>query len=164
MDLDTIWKVVKDVKLESSESSIDCPNQKGLYKESDIALQIEMVENKLSIKSSDIIFENITSRHLETAAEMFIYLCVCPNYILWKFWFLSWYRLYDDLFQSQSAYTILLTLNRMSHINKPENNFGKESARTLLNKASSLFTSRSTNRNSEMKGTGTLYYIYYLLN
>ena len=144
MDLDKIWNVVKDVKLESSETNLQCGfSSKGLsgfYEDSYIASQVKMVENKLSIESSEKRFENMTLGQLKTAAEMFTYLSYCTRYSSWEKEFLSWFRLYDDLFQTQSAYKILLTLNRMSHIKRPENKFGKVSARKLLSKAASLFT------------------------
>merc|ERR1712079_601459 len=68
-----------------------------------------------------------------------------------------------------------LTLNRMSHIKKPENKFGKVSARKLLSKAASLFTkfikedilltslseNESLNYASAMKGN-MLYFIYFI--
>ena len=64
LDLDKIWNVVKDVKLESSETNLQCGfSSKGLsgfYEDSDIASQVKMVENKLSIESSILKFWSVT--------------------------------------------------------------------------------------------------------
>ena len=82
--------------------------------------QITAVEMSLKIEASEYRYENITSESLLTAAEMFIYLTICPG----KFnsvnptearqkWFQAWYRLYNDLFSTHSQDQILLTLNRL---------------------------------------------------
>ena len=58
-------------------------------------------------------FSNITAEDLKAAAEKFIYLDFCP--------LKSWYVFYKNLFSAESPNDIILTLNRMSHLQSKEN-------------------------------------------
>ena len=58
-------------------------------------------------------FSNITAEDLKAAAEKFIYLDFCP--------LKSWYTFYRNLFGAESPNDIILTLNRMSHLQSKEN-------------------------------------------
>ena len=118
---DELWKVVSKIRRETSfDKSCDVRGD-GLYELTvDKRSQITAVEMSLKIEASEYRYENITSESLLTAAEMFIYLTICPG----KFnsvnptearqkWFQAWYRLYNDLFSTHSQDQILLTLNRL---------------------------------------------------
>ena len=118
---DELWKVVSKIRRETSfDKSCDVRGD-GLYELTvDKRSQITAVEMSLKIEASEYRYENITSESLLTAAEMFIYLTICPG----KFnsvnptearqkWFQAWYRLYNDLFSTHSLDQILLTLNRL---------------------------------------------------
>ena len=87
LNVDNIKSVVKAVK---SDTSLDLSCDYTILSSDDIGLsQIIAVEQKLQIKPSDLIDETLTNDDLTTAAEMFIYLNLCPN-----LWFKSWYSFY----------------------------------------------------------------------
>ena len=115
-----MWTVVKKVKRETSLDKT-CRYNPILFGEpSDWASQVKAVEQELQIESTDATFQNMTSTNLEAAAEMFIYLNMCPGQIgkilptneIQKR-YQSWFRLYDDLFKNKSPDVIILTLNRL---------------------------------------------------
>ena len=103
--------------------------------------QVEAVENKLHLKSSDLIFENMTSENLETVAEMFIYLNMCPVTLTWQAstdeqqWFKSWFILYHDLFKSKSLNHIILALNRVMKSYSPKDKDGNNRNKKFLLKS-----------------------------
>ena len=96
-------------------------------------LQVKAVEQKMEIESSDQIIETLTNDELQTAGELFIYLNSCPDTLL-----KSWSSFYTDLFLTQSAQNIILTLNRMMKITKSQDKNGKLRAEKLLLKVTSL--------------------------
>ena len=118
---DQLWKVVAKIRRETSfDKSCDVRGD-GLYELTvDKRSQIAAVELFMKLQITEYRYENITYETLLTAAEMFIYLNICPG----KFnsnnptearqkWFQAWYRLYNDLFSTHSQDQILLTLNRL---------------------------------------------------
>ena len=115
-----MWALVKKIKLETSlekTCNIDkddgVPYQ-GIYSgESDRVAQIEAVEHDLGVKSSELRFENLTANDLTTAAEMFIYLIICPHTNSQKQWFKTWSIFYNDLYISHTTDMIILTRNRI---------------------------------------------------
>ena len=76
------------------------------------------LENELKIASTDIIFKNISEATFKAAAEVFIYISPliidnsCPFKEFNK-WFSIWSPFYKDLFKTQPADKIVLTLNRI---------------------------------------------------
>ena len=118
---DELWKVVSKIRRETSfDKSCDVRGDDLYELTVDKRSQMTAVEMSLKIEASEYRYENITSESLLTAAEMFIYLTICPG----KFnsvnptearqkWFQAWYRLYNDLFSTHSLDQILLTLNRL---------------------------------------------------
>ena len=82
-----------------------------------------------------------TADQLKSAAEMFIYLNICPgtfgldssNYM--EQWFKSWFTFYHDLFKTQNPSQIILTLNRLMK-NKSDRVMNQE----LFKKAATLFS------------------------
>ena len=76
ISVDKILSVVKAVK---SETYIDLSCYTNLLSEESKLLQVKKVEEKLQQESSDQIMKNLTSEDLKTAAEMFIYLNMCPG-------------------------------------------------------------------------------------
>ena len=115
-----MWKVVKKVKRETSGDKQCSIFNPILFEElSDWASQVKAVEQELQIESTEATFQNMTSADLEAAAEMFIYLNMCPdkkdvipNTAIQQR-YQSWFRLYDDLFKNESPDMIILTLNRL---------------------------------------------------
>ena len=93
------------------------------------------VEKLLKTKSSEHQFENMTINDYKNAAEMFIYLNICPNT-----WFKAWFSFYNDLFKTQTIDQILLTLNRMMKINvyNSQAKVDKRIAEKLFRRATSL--------------------------
>ena len=86
----------------------------GLYDVSQIILpNIISLEQQLNIKSYEIIFANISRDTLEAAAEMFLFLNSCSEYLE------TWLSFYTDLFMTKAPDEIVLALNRiMNHDNK----------------------------------------------
>ena len=86
----------------------------------DAMKQVSAIENDLKIESTDVIFANISKASLKAAAELFIYLN--PIYAkanecsfnAFNTWFDVWLPFYNDLFKTQSADKIILTLNRLT--------------------------------------------------
>ena len=67
------------VKMVKSRASLDCDNTM-LTNEGMLSLMKE-VEQILQIESSEQINETLTNEELRPAAEMFLYLIMCPNTI-----------------------------------------------------------------------------------
>ena len=144
-----IWKVVKKIKLEtglnkkcSKNSIYDLGYYLGYSKEDNIKQQVLKVEKQLEVNSSDQIFYNMTVDDLKTAAEIFIYLNMCPptDDTDTDQWFNNWNNFYIDLFETQSLEQILLTINRMTKV-KPLNMDGKVRAEKILEKLLGLLSS-----------------------
>ena len=87
--------------------------------------QVAALEDHLSVKSSEVRFENIAAENLKTAAEMFMYLNTCPGNDSLKNWFRSWSLFYDDLFKAHNIDHIILTMNRIIKSNLPPNKDAK---------------------------------------
>ena len=105
------WNVVKKTKF---DTSIDTTcDYYGFYNDRIKMTQVEKVKQQLQlINSSEVVFINMTTKHLKAAAELFIYLNACPANSE-KAWFRTWFSFFTDLFQSQSADQIIQTLNRI---------------------------------------------------
>ena len=108
----------------------------------------ETVEQKLQIESSEQIIETLTNDELKTAAELFVYLNMCPGTIK------PWIKFYKDLFQTQSPDQIILTLNRlMKGTRTPQNEYFHNLGEKFLNRVKSLFPEK---RNTESNGEAYL--------
>ena len=124
ISVDKILSVVKAVK---SETYIDLSCYTNLLSEESKLLQVKKVEEKLQQESSDQIMKNFTSEDLKTAAEMFIYLNMCPGTTK------PWIGFYKYLFRTQSPDQIVLTLNRLvKGLKTPQNQYYKELAEILF--------------------------------
>ena len=118
MTVDKLWSVVKKLKRETPlDKTCNLPNN-DLYGYVDISSQVSVFGNQLGIKSSELRFENMTRKDLTTAAEMFIFLTMCPGVYNkelpaggLKRRFIAWFTFYEDLLKNQSPDKILLTLN-----------------------------------------------------
>ena len=88
------------------------------------------------MESSDQINDTPTNEELKTAAEMFLYLNTCPD----SSWFKSWSLFYKDLFLTQPADKIILTLNRMVKTETSDDKDGKLRAKKLLQRAAQLLS------------------------
>ena len=116
---------MKTVKARTS-LDLSCDNTRDRV----ILSQVKAVEQKLDIESSEKINETLTKEELKTAAEMFLYLNICPSSM-----FKSWILFYEDLFFTQSADKIILTLNRMVKTEISHDKDGKLRAKKLLQRA-----------------------------
>ena len=136
-----MWEHVKKMK---SNISLDLAcRQDGLYGDGndgephqDISdIQVKEFEQILNINSSEERFENITLDELKSAAEMFIYLNLCPGSMKAEFQF------FDGLFKKNTPYLIILTLNRlMKGVNNQKTVFFKMIAQSLLNRIAKMLS------------------------
>ena len=110
LSMETIWRVVRKTKLETS-LFMRCGTT--LYLPENKLSQVIAVEQKLHIKSLEQTLKNISAESLKTAAEMFLYLNICPDQMS-----IQWAIFYQELFKSQTPYQILLTLNRINLLAK----------------------------------------------
>ena len=104
-----------------------------------ILSQVEAVELELKIESSEQINETLTKEELQTAGEMFLYLNTCPIQDN-DTWTLNWKVFYDHLFLTQPADQIILTLNRMTKGETPQDKDATVRAEKLLKRISSLMS------------------------
>ena len=85
----------------------------------------------------------MTAEDLKTAAEMFIYLNMCPEAIK------PWIVFYKEIFENESPDQMILTLNRMMKGTRtPQNEFFKQLAETLFKRVTSLFSLQGKQRNT----------------
>ena len=105
VSVDNIQSVVKTVKAIRTSLEQSCHNSISW---TSMLSQVKAMEQMLHVESSEYINETLTNVDLKTAAEMFLYLNSCPSS-----WFKYWLPFYADLFQTQSAANIVLTINRI---------------------------------------------------
>ena len=98
--------------------------------------RVKALERELQIKSSTHINETLTNEELKTAAEMFLYLNMCPDKIK------PWIAFYKDLFQTQSSDQIILSLNRLLKGTATQNEYLKNLAEKLLKRILSMLPGR----------------------
>ena len=120
--------------IETSDDINKSCDYTGLYIESSSSSVVTKVERVLKTESSEERYENMTSNDLKIAAEMFIYLHVCPYYRgqINEKWFKSWSSFYDDLFLTESPNQIILTINRMMNVKTSLNENDKLRAQKLF--------------------------------
>ena len=101
LTIDDIWKIARKIK---SEVSLDklCPKRTIYYKQEPYPV-LSVFEQHLGIKPLEVIYKNITTKFLENAAQMFIYLKGCPAE--------------DDKETKQHRYTELDTIGKFSILN-----------------------------------------------
>ena len=93
-----------------------------------------MVESQLKIISNSMIFENMTKKTLDIAAEMYFYLNSCSDEIK------SWLIFYNDLFKNHQTDHIVLSLNRILRSDyTSRNNKFKSIAEKLFDKTTDIF-------------------------
>ena len=126
------------MKKVKSEASLDlsCDRDKTMLSGDSMLSQVKTVEQKLQIESSEQIDESLTNEELQTAAEMFLYLIICPN----TAWLKSWSSFYKDLFLTQPADKMILTLNRIMKTETSHDKDGKLQAGKLLKRTSNLLS------------------------
>ena len=122
------------MKTVKSEASLDLSCGHTILFEDSMLTQVKAVEQILNIESTEQINDNLTHEELKTAAEMFLYLNTCPSL------FKSWILFYEDLFLTQSANKIILTLNRMMKTETSHDKDGKLRAKKLLQRAAQLLS------------------------
>merc|ERR1711884_498718 len=108
VSVDRIENVLKTIK---TEASLDLSCYQGLWSNEILLSQIYELEGQLQIQSSRQRMKTLSSEELAIAAEMFLYLASCPTAS-----FKYWSSFYTDLFLTQSADQIILSLNRMMKI------------------------------------------------
>ena len=133
---------MRNVKAKTS-LNIKCEND-CLYSDSIKISQVAAVENTLNVQSSNVRFQNLERRDLQTAAEMLLYLNACPATGPLKHWLTSWSTFYKDLFKNQSPEKIILTLNRMmkSQSDIPEIKNFRAKAQKLFKKTVAILNLR----------------------
>ena len=131
--VENIWIAIKTIKAETSVNK-KCNND--ILDDDFILSQVEAVEQKLQIKSSQQKIETLTNEDLQTAAEMFIYLNMCP-----KIWFKFWSSFYSELFL-QTTDKIILTLNRMMKSKGTQVKDGNIRAEKLMEKITNKLSLR----------------------
>ena len=136
---------MKKVKLETSldkscgQDSLYSP-PKGFSRKDNTLSQVLAVEEKLGIESSEQTLENMSRDDLKIAAQMYIYLIMCPatDDSSIQQWFNSWSTFYKNFFATQSPDQIILSLNRMTKVQPLSDVDGKVRAEKLFRKATSL--------------------------
>ena len=89
-NVDNIQRAVKTLKF---ETSLDLSCDHTIMLSGDVILsRVKAVEQKLQIESSEQIDETLTNEELQTAAELFLYLIICPDTIK------PWHLFYKDIF------------------------------------------------------------------
>ena len=137
--MDVIRENVRQIKLQKS-LDVSCQGSYGFNLESSV---VDTAEEQLKTNSSDERFNNMTAEDLKTAAEMFIYLNMCPEAIK------SWIVFYKEIFENESPDQMILTLNRMMKGTRtPQNEFFKQLAETLFKRVTSLFSLQGKQRNT----------------
>ena len=104
-----------------------------------------------------MVHENITQDHLETAAEMFVYLHGCPGIhgstlSVEERWFEIWYLFYSELFRTKSPRQIILTLNRLRRKSFKMKDYDFKLNQKLLYKAVKLLSLKHENIHSLVRG------------
>ena len=89
-----LWNIVKQVKAQRSYDPM--------------STKVRAVEEKVKIKTSESVSENMPRQHLNSASEMFLYLYLSVDSTT-----TMWMNFFGNLFETQSATQIILTLNRM---------------------------------------------------
>ena len=122
MSVYKIWKIVKKTKRDTPFPIDDKCNRdgfnKGLYSDLyEIKNHVGAIERQFNITPSKPLarFRNMTEEKLEIAAEMFIYLIICPNPDddLKEDWLASWSEFYIDLLKHKSPEQIIFTLKKV---------------------------------------------------
>ena len=112
---DKIWNILKHYKITINNAEIGDTNEFEMGCQQDTALnsymimkgQLENVEKHLNMKSTDIVYANITTEILHTAAKMYLYINACTNPLQ------HWFTFFIDLLQNKTPDVIFLTLNRI---------------------------------------------------
>ena len=146
---DNILSVVKKIKSKSSlDSRCDPDTRNTLISHNDKLLQVNAVENNLKIGSPGENIHTLTNKDLKTAAEMFMYLTICPNRIK------PWITFYKELFQIQPVDQIILTLNRVMKGSKTkQNQYFKKLAVILLKKINKSMFPGKEEPSQKVEGT-----------
>ena len=113
-----------------------CPKD-FLYENSEYGM-LHDLERDLNINSSYERFENLTTSDFENAAEMFVYIFMCPPSEV-EDWFKSWVNFNTVLFLKKSPAQIILTLNRLMKRSMKQRN-GIMRFEELLMKAVNTFS------------------------
>ena len=121
------------MKIGTTSDELQC-GKDGLY--TDKISLVKTLEQTLQMKTFENTLANLTAEDLKIAASMFIYLNTCPYTDTDKLWLKSWSQFYNDLFQTQSADRVTLTLNRMTKMIDHQNNRDLK----LLNRIRSLLS------------------------
>ena len=111
LEIEDIWSIVKKIRFQSiknlSLSSSNCYHY-GFEHKAFLLKTTAELEKMLHINSSELVYQNVTEKTLEDAAQVFIYLSFCPGQEL-----LSWKQFFQNLFQNFQAKMMLLNLNRI---------------------------------------------------
>ena len=120
---------MKAIKYETS-LDLNCDEHKKMLSKDGMLSQVKAMEQNLQIKSSEQINDTLTKEELKTAAKMFPYLNSCPT---------SWLSFYKDLFQTQSATNIVLTIYRILRKNVSGYEINYQNNQKIFRKITSVF-------------------------
>jgi len=144
INVDKLWHVVKKLKRDTSLDKTCSLND--LYDDNEIIeSQVLTFEKYLVTKSSEQRLANMNAEDLQSAAEMFIYLNMCPGEYNKEFQpygslqklVIAWFTFYEDLLKNKSLDIILLTLNRLMK-NRAFGEHEMKMTRNVFNKARHL--------------------------
>ena len=166
LSIDNFWSLIKNIKVATYDTTSKVCQNDGLFKSDDDKFdQVMAMEKELQTESSEWRYENMTSEDLQTAAEMFIYLNIChldnsnyinfhltPTEIARKLWFKSWSIFYVDIFLTQPADQIILTLNRMMKTKTSQNKDDITRAEKLFKRTTDLLSLNYEQIQSMMPG------------
>ena len=130
LDLENVWNIVKETRksflFEAKEALSACQfnSNPSLLSPNVIQENQNKVEKELEFNAKTTLYENVSERTLQTAAEMFTYLNQCPQ----EHKLLSFYK---DLFKSASPKDIILAL---TSVMKTTNNLEKEKSVNIFRK------------------------------
>ena len=130
ISVDNISNAVKAIKHKSSLEK-SCISRTVLLTSDNQMTHVKAVEQELQLESSDQVVETMTKEELQSSAEMFIYLIMCPEAIV------PWFTYYNDLFLTKSVDQIILSLNRIMKT-KSTQNMDAKGAENLLKRISNL--------------------------
>ena len=78
---EAVWKIVKEIRKSylSEQSDPKCQYSNTLLSDNDMKITDEKLSSYMKMKVKEGLYKNVTDKTLQTAAEMFMYLNICPK-------------------------------------------------------------------------------------
>ena len=144
-----LWKIVREVKIETFNDFSCSGVSHSIILKSTINSLVNTIQQRLHMTTWHI--WDLGNDDLKTAAEMYIYLTICPGTLK------PWFVFFKDIFEVHSPQNILLTLNRIMKTNKNQmteyiKNFSpKIITKSLFERFTILLRNQSGLNNSSMQ-------------